>query len=161
MEGVPRLRLSRPGWQQQPGDIWTRVATMEEAAAFVGSCGARTPFLTVGRLELSAFGDVAGALVRAIDRPDRLPREMRALILDRGPFTIEGEVALMRAHGVDLLVTKESGGGATTPKLEAARMLGIPVLLIARPPDPPGPIAHDVDEALTWIEAVLGDQSSG
>lgn len=159
--GVPRLRLSRPSWTERPGDHWIRVNTMEEAAARTRMSHSTTPFLTVGRLELPAFHEVRGAVVRTIDRPEPMPPDPKALILDRGPFTLEGEIALMRDHGVDLLVTKESGGGATASKLDAARALGIPVLLVARPPDPPGPIARNVGEALDWIRRTLGGQSAG
>ena len=78
-------------------------------------------------------------LVRSVDPPEPpVPARMRVL-LDRGPFTLDGERALLREHAIDVLVTKNSGGPA--PKLAAARELGVPVVIVERPPLPPGVIA--------------------
>ena len=73
------------------------------------------------------------------------------LILDRGPYTVEGETALMREHGIGLLVTKNSGGPMTAAKLRAARDLGVQVVMVARPALPPGAVAvATVPEAVSW-----------
>jgi precorrin-6A/cobalt-precorrin-6A reductase len=77
------------------------------------------------------------------------------VILDRGPFDPAAELALMREHRIDLLVTKNSGGTAAAGKLSAARDLGIPVVMISRPPDPPGPIVDNVADAVAWC--IAGD----
>ncbi len=75
-----------------------------------------------------------------------MPRRARVL-LDRGPFTVDGERALMREHGIDVLVTKDSGGPLTSAKLAAARAEGVQVLVVRRPPLPPGVDAVDTVEA--------------
>jgi precorrin-6A/cobalt-precorrin-6A reductase len=85
-----------------------------------------------------------------------LPLRDHRLILARGPFTIDGETALLRAHGIDHLVTRASGGSATVAKLDAARSLGLPVILIERPAPPSGNTAESVDAALDWLAARLG-----
>ena len=97
-------------------------------------------FLTTGRTGLAVFAPVdRWFLVRSVDPPEPpVPRRMKVL-LDRGPFTLDGERALLREHAVDVLVTKNSGGPA--PKLAAARELGVPVVIVERPPLPPGVIA--------------------
>lgn len=132
--------LRRPGWTPSPGDRWTRVPTITAAAAGVAEAPPGTVFVTTGRRDLGAFaGDAVHAfLVRAVERPEgAVPPRMR-LVLDRGPYTLRGEMALMREHGVTLLVTKDSGGALTVAKLEAARELGVPVLVVDRPALPDG-----------------------
>jgi precorrin-6A/cobalt-precorrin-6A reductase len=96
-------------------------------------------------------------LVRAVDPPDGpVPPRMR-LILDRGPYTVASESALMREHEVGLLVTKNSGGPMTAAKLEAARELGVQVLVVCRPPLPDGTVAvTTVADAVRWISPGSG-----
>ncbi|MHB1535905.1 MAG: cobalt-precorrin-6A reductase [Acidimicrobiales bacterium] len=155
--GIPRLRLRRPGWLPEAGDRWTVVSDLGAAATTLVATGARRVFLTTGRQELRPFTAVPRAwfLVRSIDPPDPLPLQRAQVILACGPFDLDGEEALMEAHRIDTLVTKDSGGDAAAPKLVAARRLGIPVVLVARPPAPPGPCVTTVDAALEWCEATF------
>jgi precorrin-6A/cobalt-precorrin-6A reductase len=149
--GVPLLRLQRPGWTAQPGDDWRWVDSLAEAAAAVAGFGA--VFLTTGRQGLAAFAWLTGrCVVRSVDPPSPPLPERMTLVLARGPFTVEEELALMREHDVEVVVTKDSGGSMTAAKLTAARELGIPVVLIRRPPLPTGvPVVSTVEEALTWL----------
>ncbi|NIH78962.1 precorrin-6A/cobalt-precorrin-6A reductase [Amycolatopsis viridis] len=157
---VPLLRLQRPGWRQGPGDDWHWVDTLEEAATLVERLGDRI-FLTSGRQGLAAFARCTRPhfLARCVDPPEPpLPPRLEVL-LDRGPYTVEGETALLREHRIDVLVTKDSGGAMTTAKLVAARQEGVPVVVVRRPPRPPGPPAPtvaDVAAALDWVSAILG-----
>lgn len=148
---VPLLRLERSGWSERPGDRWTRVADLGAAAALVPSLGRRV-LLTTGRQGLAAFAPVAGAwfLVRCVDPPDPPLPPRRELLLDRGPYTLSGELSLIDRHGIDLVVTKDSGGRATEAKLDAARALGLPVIVVERPPRPPAETVGMVAEALSW-----------
>ncbi|WP_346618610.1 cobalt-precorrin-6A reductase [Blastococcus montanus] len=151
--GIPLLRLQRPGWTAGPGDDWRWVDSLDEAAAAVAGFG--SVFVTTGRQGLAAFAGVPGqCLVRSVDPPEPpLPRRA-TVVLARGPFDVAGERALMRAHGVEVVVTKDSGGSMTAAKLTAARELGVPVVLVRRPPLPPGiPVAATVDAALEWIRS--------
>ena len=149
--GTPLLRLQRPGWTAQPGDDWRWVDSLEEAAAAVA--GAGSVFLTTGRLGLDAFAGLTGeVLVRSVDPPSPPLPERATLILARGPFTVEEELAVLREHRVDVVVTKDSGGAMTAAKLTAARELGLPVVLVRRPPVPPGvPTVSTVEEAVAWL----------
>ena len=149
--GVPLLRLQRPGWTAGPGDDWRWVGSLEEAAVAVAGFG--SVFVTTGRQGLAAFADVPGhCLVRTVDPPEPpLPRRV-TVVLARGPFSVADETALMREHAVDVLVTKDSGGSMTAAKLTAARDLGVPVVLVRRPPLPAGvPVAGSVAAARAWV----------
>ncbi|MDN5916201.1 MAG: cobalt-precorrin-6A reductase [Pseudonocardia sp.] len=150
--GVELVVLRRPGWSAGPGDHWHRVASAAGAAALAPVLGRRV-FLTTGRGDLAAFAPVEAAfLIRSVDPPDPpLPLEHRVL-LDRGPFTLDGELAVMREFAAEVLVTKDSGGAATEAKLTAARMLGVPVVMIDRPPLPDGIVpAASVDDAVARL----------
>ncbi|MEV5828947.1 cobalt-precorrin-6A reductase [Spirillospora sp. NPDC052242] len=149
--GVPLLVLRRPGWTAGPGDDWRRVPSLAAAAADLP--GERV-FLTTGRTGLAAFaGDGRRRyLVRSVDPPEPPLPARTTVVLARGPFTVEDETALMREHRVDVLVTKDSGGAMTAAKLTAARELGVPVVMVDRPPVPDGvPVAATVEDAAAWV----------
>jgi precorrin-6A/cobalt-precorrin-6A reductase len=152
---TPLVVFTRPPWTREPGDRWIEVRSMEDAVDALGT-KPRTVFLTQGRLQLSAFlrAPQHRYVVRAIDRPaeiDALPDSK--LILARGPFSLADEVALMRNERVQALATKNSGGRATYAKIEAARMLGIEVVIVRRPPAPEADTLHDLDAVVSWIAA--------
>jgi precorrin-6A/cobalt-precorrin-6A reductase len=151
LTGTPLLRLQRPGWTAQPGDDWRWVESLADAAAAVGPY--RSVFLTTGRTGLAAFAGLdARCLVRSVDPPSPPLPQRTTVVLARGPFTVEEELALMRRHEIDVVVTKDSGGAMTAAKLTAARELGLPVVLVRRPAVPPGvPTVATVEEALAWL----------
>lgn len=131
---VPLLRLERPGWSERPGDRWRWVDTLPGAAAAIGELGERV-LLTTGRQGLAAFAGVEGAwfLIRCVDPPaPPLPRH-HELVLDRGPYALGSELALIDRHRIDVVVTKDSGGPHTQAKLDAARHRGLPVIVVRRP----------------------------
>jgi precorrin-6A/cobalt-precorrin-6A reductase len=154
--GLPRVRLLRPPWAPGPDDRWIEVDDLAAAAGALQDLGARRVLLTTGRLELAPFAAVGGAhfVVRTIEPPEPLPLPSATVVRDRAPYTVSGEVALLREHTVDALVTKNSGGEATVAKLTAARTLGVPVVMVRRPPQPPGPLATTVDDAAAWLAGV-------
>ncbi|MFI6446933.1 cobalt-precorrin-6A reductase [Kitasatospora sp. NPDC050543] len=151
--GVPLLALRRPGWRAVEGDRWHPVGSLAEAADALPALGRRI-FLTTGRQGLAAFAhlDELRFLVRSVDAPDAPMPRHTAILLDRGPFTLAGEREILREHRIDVLVTKDSGAAATAPKLTAARELDLPVVIVTRPPSPPGvPRAEDVPAAIRWL----------
>jgi len=147
--GVPLLVLRRPGWVQGPGDDWRWVDSLEDAA--VDLPGERV-FLTTGRQDIGVFAGVDRFfLARSVEPPEPPVPQRIHVVLERGPFTVDGEVALMREHAIDVLVTKDSGGEQTSAKLVAARTLGIPVVVVRRPPAPAAPTVETVDAAVEWV----------
>ncbi|MCT9092752.1 cobalt-precorrin-6A reductase [Streptomyces sp. ASQP_92] len=150
---VPLLALRRPGWVPGEGDRWHPADSLDEAAALLPALGRRV-FLTTGRMGLAAFAglDALWFLMRSVDAPEPpFPARMEVL-LDRGPFTLEGEREVLRTHRIDVLVTKDSGGAATAPKLTAAREAGLPVVVVRRPPVPDGvSVAATPEEAAAWV----------
>ncbi|WTX00324.1 cobalt-precorrin-6A reductase [Streptomycetaceae bacterium NBC_01309] len=155
--GVPLLRLQRPGWTERDGDDWRRVGSAEEAAALLPGVGRRV-FLTTGRMETAPYAglDDLWFLLRSVEPPeDAVPRHLE-LLLARGPFTVADEVALMRRHAIDVVVTKDSGGGQTAAKLDAARELRLPVVVITRPAVAAEACVASVAEAEQWVARVVG-----
>ncbi|MFI7498650.1 cobalt-precorrin-6A reductase [Streptomyces sp. NPDC049687] len=151
--GLPLVVLRRPGWLPGAGDRWHAVASLEAAADLLPGLGRRV-FLTTGRLGLAAFAHVEGVhfVVRSVEPPaPPMPPDVR-LLPARGPFTLADELALLREHRLDLVVTKDSGGVATSAKLAAARELGLPVVLVRRPPLPADvTVEADVAGVLRWL----------
>lgn len=156
--GIPRLKLLRPEWARTPGDRWTEADNMAQAVDILPNLGRRA-FLTIGIQELAHFVSLPDMsfLVRLLS-PAPLPASCHAII-GRPPFCEADEVAAMRGHGIEALVTKHSGGNSTYAKIAAARALGLPVLMIRRPPPPPGPVVTSVAEAVAWAATHLGDPS--
>jgi precorrin-6A/cobalt-precorrin-6A reductase len=149
--GIPTVVLRRPGWHPAPGDRWHDVPSLTAAADALPSLGRRV-LLTTGRLGLAAFAHLTDLhfVVRSVEPPDPpLPPDTRVLIA-RGPFGLADERDVLRTHRIEVLVTKDSGGEATAPKLTAARELGLPVIVVRRPELPPGVTA------VADVAAVLG-----
>jgi precorrin-6A/cobalt-precorrin-6A reductase len=153
--GRPLLALRRPGWTAEPGDRWQRVPDIAAAAATAAALPPGCVFVTTGRRDLAAFAADAGHdyLVRTVDPPTGATPPRMTLLLDRGPYTVPGEAALLSAHRVIALITKDSGGEMTRAKLVAARERGIPVVLVERPPLPAGVLSVETVAAATqWLD---------
>ena len=152
--GVTLLAIRRAPWVAEKADRWTMVGSIEDAATALGEAPKRV-FLTTGRMELEPF--VAAAqhsyLLRSVEAPSthELPPQVE-LITARGPFKFEDERRLLKTHAIDVIVTKNSGGAATYAKLEAARALGLPVIMVSRPELPDARTVETVAEALDWLE---------
>ncbi|MBE0453091.1 cobalt-precorrin-6A reductase [Roseovarius autotrophicus] len=151
--GVPLLALTRPAWQPEQGDDWRHMPDIPAAVAALAGPPRRV-MLAIGRMHLDAFAAQPqhSYLLRLVDPPEVAPPLPDChVIVDRGPFTVAGDTALMRAHGIDLIVSKNAGGSGAEAKLAAARALGLPVMMIGRPPLPDRAEVHSVDEVLRWL----------
>lgn len=150
--GVACLRLERPPWGKGAGDNWTPVPDVEQAVRAIPE-GARA-FVTVGRQEIALFfarGDIH-VIARMIEPPVELPPADAEVILARPPFTLAQERNLMAEKKISVLVTKNAGSAATRPKVDAARELGLPVIMVSRPGKPTVPTAQTVEGVIDLVE---------
>jgi precorrin-6A/cobalt-precorrin-6A reductase len=157
---TPMIALCRPPWRSVAADRWHEVQSTQEAARALG-IAPRQVFLAVGRQELAPFAAAPQHqyVIRSVDPVDPpLPVPHAEYILARGPFEEDAERALLLAHAIDVVVAKNSGGTATYGKIAAARMLGISVILVQRPPAAPGPQAATIGEVVAWLDHVLKDR---
>lgn len=144
--------LTRPKWEPGPGDQWKHASDIPDAVAALAGPSRRV-FLAVGRMHLAEFAGQSQHryLLRLVDAPDVLPFADCDTVVSRGPFTIEGDIALMRQHQIELVVSKNAGGIGARAKLDAARALGVPVLMIDRPKLPQRVELEDVPQVLDWL----------
>lgn len=153
LAGIPHIALSRPGWIEEDGDRWTRVADIPGAVAALAG-PPRNVMLALGRMHVAVFAAQPQHryLLRFVDTPsEAVALPDYRLVVDRGPFTVAGDVALLRENAIDLIVCKDAGGTGAQAKLIAARSLGVPVVMIDRPPLPQRTEVHDVAAVLAWI----------
>jgi precorrin-6A/cobalt-precorrin-6A reductase len=159
--GVPVLHLARPPWEARMSDQWHEVANARDAAAWLNTSSladGATVFLTIGRTDLAAFAETPRLtyLSRSIEAPDPSAATVIShVILARGPFSREDELRLLTENQIACVVAKNSGGTASYPKIEAARDLGIPVVMITRPNPPTGTRAATAEDAIAWVSAKL------
>jgi precorrin-6A/cobalt-precorrin-6A reductase len=158
--GVELCALERGPWRNKPGDSWSHVEDMAGAVAALPESPRRI-FLAIGRQYLSDFAGKPQHfyLLRLVDAPeDDLPLPNAVAVQARGPFTVAGDKALLEEHKIDLIVAKNSGGVGARAKLDAARELGIPVILIDRPHIPTRPIMRTVTDVMDWLDHALTDE---
>lgn len=150
--GLPHIIVQRSGWQPQSGDNWHFVDQLDQVAALIPK-GA-TVFLGTGRQTLDSFTNLADhrLICRQIDPPDRpFPYPNGHYQIGRPPFSIADEIAFFQAEAIDWLVVKNSGGDASRSKLDAARELGLPVILQARQPLPDGVVVQSAQTCIDWL----------
>lgn len=156
---IPLLRLLRPSWRHHPESArWWWVNDLPAARQAAEDLGRRV-FLSIGRQSAADFiaWNDRYVLVRVIEPPDVAVPETWEVLAARGPFDRAAERALLRDRRIDVLVTKDSGGAQTVAKLDAAADLGVPVVIVARPPaEPDTPVVETVEAALTWISGARG-----
>jgi precorrin-6A/cobalt-precorrin-6A reductase len=155
--GIAFVTLHRPPWNRVAGDRWTEVADTAAAMPAIGR-QSRNVFVTLGRNDIAVFGDAPqhNYLIRSVDAVDPpLPLPHVAFITARGPFREADERAVMIAHRIDVVISKNSGGTAAYGKIAAARSLGIEVIMVRRPPPPDAPAVATIDEAIAWLDHAL------
>lgn len=158
--GVPLLALERPPWTSTRGDHWIEVEDIAGAVAALPEAPARI-FLAIGRQHIAPFAEKPQHVytLRFVDAPvGALPLPNAEVIVSRGPFTCESDLALMRERGIAWLVARNAGGDGARAKIDAARALGLPVIMIARPQLAERPRVDSIDEVLAWLghDARLG-----
>jgi precorrin-6A/cobalt-precorrin-6A reductase len=153
LAGTRHIALTRPAWAPCAGDCWSHAADIAAAVAALAGPSRRI-MLALGRMHVEAFAAQPQHhyLLRFVDAPDRPPLLPRhSLVVDRGPFSTEGDLRLLRDHAIDLLVCKNAGGKGAEAKLIAARQLGLPVLMIDCPVIPARRETCRPEEVLAWL----------
>lgn len=157
--GTPLIALERAPWTKAPGDIWIEVADVTAAAAALPETPANV-FLAIGRQHIAPFAAKPQHVytLRFVDPPEAPLPFAADVIVSRGPFTFDGELAMMRARSIAWIVARNSGGDGARAKIDAARMLGLPVIMIARPKLPERLRVESVAEIMQWLghRACLG-----
>lgn len=151
--GVTLAALTRPAWTAQEGDNWRHVADIDGAVAALSGAPQRV-FLAVGRMHLEDFAAQPQHhyLLRLVDEPDALSLPNCDVVVARGPFSEENDRALLQRLGIELVVSKNAGGTGARAKLDAARALGVPVLMIDRPALPQRTELSNVAQVLDWLD---------
>jgi precorrin-6A/cobalt-precorrin-6A reductase len=152
--GLPHVVLARPAWPHGSAIV---VGSDTVAAKVVAANGYSRVFLTTGRTGAGAFAGLdAWFLIRAVTPPDGAALPLRhQLLLSRGPYRYTDELNLLREYHIDALVTKNSGGDMTRAKVDAADALGVPVVMVDRPPLPQGvTTVGTVGGVAAWVRSL-------
>ncbi len=152
--GVPLLALERPAWLRGPGDHWIEVDDLAAAAEALGPKPLRV-FLGIGRQHLEVFAahPQHAYLLRLVDPPRApLPLQGAEVIVARGPFDFAGDRAMLTEHRIDIVVARNAGGDSASAKIEAARELGLPVVMVRRPLIPAREKVEATAEVLRWLD---------
>ncbi len=150
---IARLRLLRNAWQPQQGDAWHMADSHPQAVQALGSTPRRV-FLTIGRQELAPYAAAPQHfyVVRSIDPVTDKILPNALWLTQRPPFDVPHEHALLQQYGIDVLVSKNSGGSATAAKLQAARAAGCDVIMLQRPANPAGACVATAAKAWAWVQ---------
>jgi precorrin-6A/cobalt-precorrin-6A reductase len=150
--GTPLIALERAPWTRAPGDKWIEIGDVNAAVAVLPEAPARV-FLAIGRQHIAPFAarPQHAYTLRFVDPPEAPLPFPAELIVSRGPFTLDGELEMMRAHGITWIIARNSGGDGARAKIDAARMLGLPVIMISRPPLPERLRVESVAEVMQWL----------
>ncbi len=149
---LPVLGFERPPWQAGPGDDWQTVPDLASAVAALPDTKSRI-FLAIGKQHLAEFAAKPQHhyLLRLVDPAGALPLPDAEAVIARGPFTYAGDLALLQSHRISRIVAKNAGGMGARAKLDAARTLALPVILIDRPAVPARAVAGSIIEVLDWL----------
>jgi precorrin-6A/cobalt-precorrin-6A reductase len=157
--GTPLIALERAPWVRTPGDTWIEVADIAGAVAALQEKSTRV-FLAIGRQHIAPFGAKPqhAYTLRFVDPPEGTLPFDADVIVSRGPFTLNSELEMMQARSIEWIVARNSGGDGARAKIDAARALGLPVIMLSRPQLPERLRADNVAEVLRWLghQARLG-----
>jgi precorrin-6A/cobalt-precorrin-6A reductase len=150
---IPLIALVRAPWTRTAGDRWIEVGNIDAAVEALPEASARV-FLAIGRQHLAPFAAKPqhAYTLRFVDPPDgALPLPETDVIVSRGPFTVAGDIELMRSRNIAWVVARNSGGAGARAKIDAARELNLPVVMIAPPELPERPRVESIEEVLAWL----------
>jgi precorrin-6A/cobalt-precorrin-6A reductase len=149
---TPLIALERAPWTKAAGDNWIEVADVKAAVAALPESPAKI-FLAIGRQHIAPFATKPqhAYTLRFVDPPEAPLPFSADVIVSRGPFTLDGELEMLRARGIMSIVARNSGGDGARAKIDVARMLGLPVIMISRPQLPERQRVESVAEIMQWL----------
>lgn len=153
MAGLPLIALTRPQWTPEPGDNWHAIDHISFAPQYIGN-KRQNVFLAIGRQEIDTFAIAPQHryLLRVVDPPERAFRlPDHHIEIARGPFRLADDLTLLRRHGIEVIVSKNSGGSGARAKIDAARQLGLPVIMVNRPRMPNRREVSEVADVIKWL----------
>jgi precorrin-6A/cobalt-precorrin-6A reductase len=150
--GTPLIALERAPWTGTLGDNWIEVSDVNAAVAALPEAPARV-FLAIGRQHIAPFAarPQHAYTLRFVDPPEAPLPFTADVIVSRGPFTLDGELEMMRVRGINWIVARNSGGGGARAKIDAARRLSLPVIMISRPKLPERLRVESVTDVMQWL----------
>ena len=151
--GLPLVRLERPAWVAEEGDKWQSFPSVGAIPAALPDAATRV-FLAIGKQHIGLFAAKSQHhyLLRLVDAPDApLPLPNAKVVVARGPFDAAQDRAMMEAHDISHVVAKNGGGVGARAKLDAARDLGLQVLMAERPTIPGTNVARDIGDVMRWL----------
>jgi len=150
--GTPLMALERAAWARADVDNWIEVGDVNAAVAALPEASANV-FLAIGRQHIAPFAvkPQHAYTLRFVDPPEAPLSFAAGVIVSRGPFTLDGELEMMRARGITWIIARNSGGDGARAKIDAARMLGLPVIMISRPALPERQRVESVAEIMQWL----------
>lgn len=150
---TPLIALQRPPWHQAPGDTWIDVPDISAAVTALPIAPANV-FLAIGKQHLPAFQAKSQHTytLRIVDpAKSALPLTHHNTVVARGPFYLEDDLNLLRERGISWIVARNAGGTGARAKIDAARILALPVIMIARPVMPERMSMETVEECMAWL----------
>ncbi|TFV41652.1 cobalt-precorrin-6A reductase [Bradyrhizobium frederickii] len=149
---TPLIALERAPWTRASGDNWIDVADVNTAAAALTEAPASV-FLAIGRQHIAPFATKPQHTytLRFVDPPEAPLPFAADVIVSRGPFTLDSELEMMRRRGIAWIVARNSGGDGARAKIDAARRLGLPVIMISRPALPERRRVESVTDVMQWL----------
>lgn len=153
---IPLIRLERPLWKQQKGDIWTNTKNIDEALTIIPKD--KNILLALGRKQLARFANRKEAIffARMINYPDNQDAFKNIEFIISPPTDCASEKELFLSKNIDCIVCRNSGGSVSYGKIEAARELCIPVIMIERTAVSNIMTVHSVDDILNYLAAAEG-----
>ncbi len=151
---IPYLRLRRQPWEPLAQDAWLHAVNAGDAANILQPDWKRV-FLCLGEADRRPFiyDNYRWFLIRTSQQSAGAMPPSYGLTSKEGPFLVEQEINLMRYHKIDVLITRNAGGKGAVPKVSAARAIGMPVVMVARP-EAPGPEVATIRKAIAWLGTV-------
>lgn len=149
---TPLIALERAPWTRATGDNWIEIADVAAAVAALPEAPAKV-FLAIGRQHIAPFAmkPQHAYTLRFVDPPEAPLPFAAEMIVSRGPFTLHSELEMMRTRGIAWIVARNSGGDGARAKIDAARMLGLPVIMISRPELPRRRRVESVTDVMQWL----------